>query len=259
MADVLLGKLVWYELLTTDPRAAETFYGDLVGWTVKPFEGIQDYRVLNDAAGRGIGGIMQKPEGMNVPPHWVMYIGTPNIEETIAQVERLGGSGMSELMDVPSVGRIRTMKDPQGAMFSLIQPASSERTPDTAPGIGDASWHELYTTNAEAALHFYSEVFGWRPMDAMDMGAAGKYYMFGRDFMLGGMMTKTPDMAQMPTAWTIYFRVPDVDAAAERVKTAGGQVINGPMDVPGGDRIVQSIDPQGAMFALHRPALQAVA
>jgi predicted enzyme related to lactoylglutathione lyase len=64
-------------------------------------------------------------------------------------------------------------------------------------------------------------------------------------------MTKTPDMAQVPTAWMIYFRVPDVHAAAERVKAAGGSIINGPMEVPGGDWIVQGMDPQGAAFALH--------
>ena len=55
----------------------------------------------------------------------------------------------------------------------------------------------------------------------------------------------------MPSAWSIYFRVDDVDAGAERIKANGGQVINGPMDVPGGDRIVNAVDPQGAAFSLH--------
>jgi len=86
----------------------------------------------------------------------------------------------------------------------------------------------------------------------------GKYHMFGRSFPLGGMMTKTAEMEQSgaPTAWGVYFRVKDVDAAAEQVKANGGMVVNGPMDVPGGDRVVQCVDPQGAMFALHRPAAQ---
>ena len=260
MADPLLGKLLWYELLTTDMNAAKAFYTGIIGWTTKPFDvgNSQPYEVLNDAAGRGIGGIMPKPEGMNVPPHWVMYIGVPKIEDAIAHIERLGGSGMSPLMDIPNVGRIRTMKDPQGAMFSILEPAPSERTPDAQPGLGDASWHELYTTNAEAAIHFYSEVFGWQPTDTYDIGPMGKYYMFGRSFPLGGMMTKSPEMekAGAPTAWGIYFRVADVDAAAQQVKANGGMVINGPMDVPGGDRVVMCTDPQGAMFSLHRPAGQ---
>jgi predicted enzyme related to lactoylglutathione lyase len=86
----------------------------------------------------------------------------------------------------------------------------------------------------------------------MDMGPMGKYYMFGRGLAsLGGMMTKTPDMASMPNAWMVYFRVPDVDAAVDRIKSKGGKVLNDPMEVPGGDRILQAMDPQGAAFALH--------
>jgi uncharacterized protein len=257
MADLLLGKPVWYELLTTDLAAAEAFYTAVVDWTVAPFEGgtgTHPYRVLNNAGGRGVGGMMPLPEGMNAPPHWVMYLGAPDIDEAIATVERLGGSGLSPLLDIPDVGRLRTMRDPQGAMFSLLEPSSSERTPDTPPGLGEVSWHELYTTDAEAAMRFYTEAFGWKETDVFDMGPMGKYRMFGRSFPLGGMMTKTPDMANLPTHWGLYFRVPDVDAGAERVKAKGGQVLQGPMDVPGGDRVVQCMDPQGAAFSLHRPA-----
>jgi hypothetical protein len=50
--------------------------------------------------------------------------------------------------------------------------------------------------------------------------------------------------------WLYYFNVSDIDAAVDRVKTGGGQILNGPMQVPGGDWIVQGKDPQGAMFAL---------
>jgi predicted enzyme related to lactoylglutathione lyase len=261
MSDSLLGKLVWYELVTTDVKAAEAFYTEIVGWTVTPFPGLgQPYDVLNNAAGKGMGGVMKIPDGMNYPPHWVMYIGTPNIDDTIAQIGRLGGMTLSPPIDAPEVGRMRTMLDPQGAMFSLIQPASQERSADAAPGIGDGSWRELYTTDAQAAMNFYREVFGWQPTGEFDMGPGmGMYYMFGRSFPLGGMMTKTKEMEQVPTAWGIYFRVPDPDAAAEKVKAKGGQVINGPMDVPGGDRIVQCIDPQGGAFNLHRPPPQPAA
>jgi predicted enzyme related to lactoylglutathione lyase len=69
--------------------------------------------------------------------------------------------------------------------------------------------------------------------------------------MIGGMMNKPAAMAQVPPHWAIYFRVPDIDAAAERVKANGGQILNGPMDVPGGDRVLNAMDPQGAAFSLH--------
>ena len=254
MADAsVLGRLLWYELLTTDMKAAEQFYKAVVGWSVAPFEGSpQPYDMWIRADGVSVGGVMKLPEGMNVPPHWGMYVGVPRLEEGVAAVERLGGSALSPVIDVPTVGRMRTMKDPQGAMFSIYEPTSAPQRPEGEPQVGDVSWHELYTSDADAAMTFYPSLFGWKPGDAMDMGEMGKYYMFGRDFPIGGMMNKPPAMAQVPPAWSFYFRVEDVHAGLERVKANGGQVTNGPMEVPGGDWIVNCMDPQGAAFSLHQ-------
>ena len=60
---------------------------------------------------------------------------------------------------------MQMMMDPQGAAFYIIEPASAEQRPETAPEIGDASWHELMTTDAPAAMKFYQQVFGWQPSD----------------------------------------------------------------------------------------------
>jgi predicted enzyme related to lactoylglutathione lyase len=253
MADSsVLGRFLWYELLTTDMKAAERFYGAVVGWTVAPFDGSpQPYDMWIRPDGAPMGGVMTLPEGMNVPPHWGMYVGVSELDAAAAQVERLGGSAMSPVIDVPTVGRMRTMKDPQGAMFSIYEPISPPAQPEGEPTLGDASWHELYTTDGDAAMAFYTELFGWNPTEAMDMGEMGKYQMFGRAFPLGGMMKMSPEMGQMPPAWNIYFRVDDVHTGAERVKANGGQLLNGPMEVPGGDWIVNCVDPQGAAFSLH--------
>jgi uncharacterized protein len=253
MADASVrGRILWYELLTTDMKAAEKFYTAVVGWSVAPFEGSPEpYDMWNRSGGGPIGGVMTIPKGMNFPPHWGMYVGVPKLEDGTSQIQRLGGTTLSEVIDVPTVGRMRTMKDPQGVAFSIYEPASEPQRPEAEPQMGDVSWHELHTTNAEAALKFYTEMFGWRLMDTMDMGPVGKYYMFGRSFMLGGMMNKMPEMANIPPHWGFYFRVPDVDASVAVVKGNGGQVLNGPMDVPGGDRIINCMDPQGAAFSLH--------
>jgi predicted enzyme related to lactoylglutathione lyase len=110
------------------------------------------------------------------------------------------------------------------------------------------------TTDQDAALTFYQDVFHWQLDQTMDMGEIGKYMMFKRPTghgMIGGIMNKPAQLANVPSNWQIYFRVPDVDAAAERIKAAGGQVINGPMEVPDGDRVLNALDPQGAAFGLH--------
>jgi predicted enzyme related to lactoylglutathione lyase len=206
-------------------------------------------------ADRNVGGAMTLPAELaqhGVPPHWGMYVGVEKLEPAAADVARLGGGALSEVIDVPTVGRMQAMRDPQGAAFSIYEPLSPPPRAEAAPELGDVSWIELMTTDAPAALAFYQQLFGWQTTETMDMGPMGKYHMFGRHLgSMGGMMNKSPEMAEIPPNWGLYFRVADLDAAVERVKAGGGQILNGPMEVPGGDRIVNCMDAQGAPFSLH--------
>ena len=252
-SSTLLGRPLWYELMTTDMKAAEGFYETVVGWTTSPFAGAaHPYTMFTRSGDVPVGGVMTKPDEVKAPPFWAMYVGVPNLEEAASHIKELGGSAHTEVIEVPNVGRMQMMMDPQGAAFYIYEPASAEQRPEAAAEVGEASWHELMTTDQPAATRFYQEVFGWQPSDAMDMGPAGKYQMFNRPHgMIGGMMNKPPEMATVPPNWQIYFRVPDADAAAERIKANGGTIVNGPMEVPGGDRVLSAMDPQGAVFGLH--------
>jgi uncharacterized protein len=252
----MLGRPVWYELMTTDMKAAESFYKTVVGWTSEPFAGASHpYTALNRSGNVGIGGIMERPAEMKAPPFWAMYVAVPRLEDAVAQITKRGGKTHTDVISIKDVGRMQLMMDPQGAAFYIIEPASHEQRPETAPEIGDASWHELMTTDQDAAWKFYQEVFHWQHDQTMDMGEMGKYLMFKRPTghgMIGGIMNKPPQMASVPSNWQIYFRVPNVDEAAKRITAAGGKVINGPMDVPDGDRVLNALDPQGAAFGLHQ-------
>jgi uncharacterized protein len=253
----LLGRPVWYELMTTDMAAADNFYRNVVGWTSAPFEASPNpYKVFKRSGDVQAAGLMKTPDGMNMPPFWAMYIAVPKLEDAVAHIKRLGGSELSGIIDVPTIGRMQMLKDPQGAAFYIIQPLSTEERPEGDPEIGEASWHELMTTDAPAAMRFYQEIFGWQPGEAMDMGPAGKYHIFNRPHgMIGGMMNKPPEMANVPPHWMIYFRVPDIQAATARITANGGKILNGPMEVPGGAWVVNAMDPLGAAFALHaKPA-----
>ena len=195
----LLGRPLWFELVTTDMKAAEQFYSAVVGWTVTPFRsGSEPYDMWTRTGENSVGGVMPVPQGMKFPPHWVMYIGVPNLEEAIAHVERLGGSAMSPVIQVPDVGRMRIMHDAQGAMFAIFEPApstGSANSPETPAELGEASWRELQTNDAAAAMRFYADLFGWREAQSMDMGPMGKYHIFARQWDLGGIMNKPPEMA----------------------------------------------------------------
>jgi uncharacterized protein len=249
----ILGRHVWSELMTIDTKAAETFYDKVVGWTSEPSPNSpMPYTQFKRSGGTPVAGLMERPAGMNMPPFWSMYIAVPNLDEAVAQIKRLGGSELSGVIDVPTIGRLQMLKDPQGAAFYIIQPEPRDNPPEGDPEVGEPSWIELMTTDAPAAMKFYQELFGWQPSQAMDMGEMGTYQMFNRGpRMIGGMMNKPKEMAQAPPHWAIYFRVPDINAAAERIKANGGKILNGPMEVPGGDQILNAMDPQGAAFSLH--------
>ncbi len=252
MADIPNGRLCWYELLTTDPESAQNFYPHVVGWTTGQWDAGANPYTMWLAGDVGIGGVMQLPDeavARGAPSHWLMYVSTPDIRATADKATELGAEVMTEL-NIPEVGDIAVVQDPQGAMFAAYQPSGEAPGHDGPPNLGEVSWHELLTTDWEAAFAFYSELFGWQEADHMDMGEMGRYQMFSRGaHQLGGMMNRPPDMPV--TAWLLYFHVADVAEAVEKVREHGGQVFNGPMEVPGGDIIAQGFDPQGSAFALH--------
>ena len=179
--------------------------------------------------------------------------------EGVPGLADLGARGVELLQRHEEVGVVRALgfePEPElhrpGELGVFIEPAVEERRPEGPAQPGEASWHELMTTDMPAAMKFYQEVFGWQPSDSMDMGEMGTYQMFNRPHgMIGGMMTKPPQMANVPPNWQIYFRVPDIKSAVERIKANGGQILNGPMEVPGGDWVVNAADAQGAAFGLH--------
>lgn len=253
MAGTPKGRFGWHELYTSDPVAAQAFYTNVIGWTTQIWEGGPEPYTMWVAGEVPMGGVMKLPPQAveaGAPPNWVAYVTTPDADATIARAKQLGGSLVWGPFDVPTVGRFGGLTDPQGAHFAILQPSGDPPGHDGASAMGEVSWHELATTDWEAAWAFYSDLFDWQKADAMDMGEMGTYQMFGRGaHPLGGLFNKPP---QIPVPnWLPYVRVPDLDASLERVRAGGGQVLNGPMEVAGGDRIAQCMDPQGAAFALH--------
>lgn len=248
------GRFVWHELMTNDTQAAKAFYEEVVGWGVKRFEGAPMEYDMWMAGEVPIGGLMVLPQEaarMGTPPNWLAYIEVPDIDATVSQAAELGGLVLVPPHTIPMVGRFGVIQDPQGAVFAVIT-NETPMPPEDDPKPREFSWHELITTDLDGAQKFYRALFGWVDKGENDMGPEmGMYKMFGCDrFTYGGMFKKSPQMPA-PTHWMHYVSVDSADAAAERATKAGGQVVNGPMEVPGGDRIATIIDPQGASFAVH--------
>jgi uncharacterized protein len=244
------GKFIWYELLAADPAAARSFYEAVVGWTASDAGGENAGYTILSAGGRGVGGIGGCSEGST--PGWTAYVAVADADSAARRLAAAGGEVLNGPGDIPNVGRFAEVADPQGATFKLLAPTprGGEMPPLERMAPGNVGWHELYTTDWEAAAAFYEAQFGWARDRTMDMGPMGTYQLFAAEpggEAIGGMMTM-PDLPK--PAWGFYFVVEGVDAAAERVKQAGGTVAMGPMQVPDGSFVLQGRDPEGAMFAL---------
>ena len=252
----LLGRPLWYELMTTDPKAAETFYDRVVGWTSAPFPpSPQPYTVFNRKGGTPVAGVMATPEGMKAPPFWAMYVGVVKLEETAAKIKRLGGSECSPVIEVPTVGRMQMMKDPQGAAFYIYEPSSAEQ-----PARGGRRGRRRVVARADDVRR----AGGNEVLQRRVRVAAQRVTRHGRDGQVPHVQPsprndrRHDEPAARNGARTAQlaglFPRAGHHAAVERIKSNGGKILNGPMEVPGGDWVVNAMDPQGAAFALHAKA-----
>ncbi len=254
-ASSALGTFVWYDQMSNDLPAAEAFYTRAIGWTLAPNTmNAQRYTLLKagDAAVGGLMPISEDAAKMGARPAWMGYIAVDDAKAFADKVKAAGGAIHRPPTDIPNVGTFAIASDPHGAGFILFKGNSDDAPAQDPATPGHVGWHELHAGDQATAFAFYSGLFGWKKGEAMDMGPMGIYQIFSTgDRQGGGMMTKT---AQTPAPfWLYYFTVDAIDAAAGRVKSAGGQIVNGPMQVPGGQWIVQGLDPQGAMFAMVSP------
>ena len=240
-----VGKFVWHEQVSSEPKDAEGFYTQLFGWGTEVFRpGEVDYTMIS-TGGQSHGAFATAMEGAP-PPHWLSHIRVENLDETVEKATSAGGQIAAGPFEMGDVGRMAIIGDPQGAYVSAYQPLNDGPVPE-----GVFIWDELGTTDADGAQRFYEEVFGWT---TNDMGPDyGGYRVFNRgETGIAGLMT-LPD-ASLPPHWQPYVQVDDPDAVVARAGELGGSTLAEPMDVPNVGRLAVLQDPQGATFGILRPA-----
>ncbi len=255
------GQFVWFEVMTRKLDQAKTFYGAVAGWH------FHDWEVSNGAPyvmcsptsdpKGSVGGMMemQEPEfPAQIPSHIMGYISVDNADDIVQQAVDLGAQVVHGPADIPKVGRFAILSDPQGGMFSILESLNNTWEKER-PTPGHVSWCELLTTDIDAAYAFYAALFGWTIKSDMDMGGGEVYRMVScpnspseSDYGFGGIF-KMPSQGSH-AAWNFYVAVADLDASLAAVAANGGKILNGPMDVPGGDRVAQCVDAEGTHFAL---------
>jgi len=244
--ETAVGRFVWHDHISGDPAAASGFYGELLGWEIEVWKpGEMDYPMIK--VGEQTHGGFGPAQG-GAPPHWLAHVIVDDVDAAVGRVEAAGGRIVAPAMDIPEVGRMAVVADPQGAILSLFAPAG-----EAPASQGVFVWDELMTTDVESAKRFYAEVVGWESRN-MDMGQGIIYTMFssGGSDRAGGMTTP-PQAEGTPPNWMTYLGTDNVDATAEKAKSLGANIMMEPFDVPTVGRLAVLADPTGAAVGLFRP------
>ena len=257
------GSFIWYELMTTDAAAAKRFYDPVVGWSVDADRVATDvnYRMINRADGGMAGGLLELTPEMRdggARPMWLGYLHAADVDAKVEEIKADGGQVMMAPWDQPGVGRLAMVNGPEGAPFYLMDPIPPEGKPDAVSDVFSVDqpqhvrWNELWSADPAKSIDFYKRRFGWSQEGDMDMGEMGKYQFVQHNGVgIGAVMPTMPDMPQ--SMWNFYIGVDDIDRATDAVRFGGGQVVNGPQEIPGGEFAVNAVDPQGALFGLVGP------
>ena len=242
---------VWYELLTTDMSAAQSFYGKVVGWDVQDASTPGFAYRLFSTTGTPVAGLMELPldgQKKGATPRWVGYVAVEDLEGAIDRLRRLGGTVYVPPTD-SNVGRLAVVADPQTATLALIR-GLKYGDPAAAPGgLGRVVWHELFAADAKAAFEFYRSVLGWQQAEPMTAPIKSYQLFAAGEWTMGGMLNKIAN-APVPF-WLYYFEVADLDVAIGQVRKEGGVITGGPVELSADIWMAHCIDPQGAVFALQ--------
>lgn len=246
--------ILWTDLMSTDVEASKKFYGELFGWQAKNAEGAPGPYTMLSLENESVGAMMPIDPEMSkqgIPPHWSVYIYVENLEQTMARIQQHGGKVLCGPMEVMTHGRMATCMDPQGAAFNIWQPLQhfgAERMGKD----GGLTWLELMSSDLEAGLKFYAQVFGWtsEPMAPANMTY---HVMMSGQNPVGGAMGLPPG-APMPPSWAVYFQVQDMASMIARAQSLGASLHMPETPVPGKGSFAFLGDPQGALFYLWRPA-----
>jgi predicted enzyme related to lactoylglutathione lyase len=258
----LHGKLVWFELVSSDPAKSRSFHADLLGWTVEPQETAGMKYELAKAGGKEVASVRQA-EDKKVKSHWVPFVSVPDVDAAVAAVEQNKGKVVKAAMDVPDVGRFAIVSDPNGAEFAVFKSVKSD-DPDTDHAKqGEFVWAENMTKSKKAqgtAMAFYPAAVGYTAssMDVTEGKAKSKYEMLsmagpdGTPKHRAGVVPAKP--ASLGGHWLPWVAVDDVDATVGKVKGLKGKVVTKPHDIPGVGRAALVTDPTGAPLGLLKAA-----
>lgn len=245
------GQFVWFDLLTHRPGAVEPFYAALFGWTFEAQAGRDNpYKVIR-AGGQPIGGIVDvSARKADVPePVWLSYVSVPDVDKAAADVRQRNGKVLKEPLDLGRAARAAVVTDPAGALLGLARIAKGDPPEAVATAPGRFLWVEYVAEDAESALGFYRETFGYAA-ERLE-GTAVPYWVLRTAGVSRAGLFQRP-WSGVRSNWLPYVLVADAAAAAQKARSLGGKVLLEPRaDVRSGTLALVT-DPSGAALALQQ-------
>ena len=245
----------WYELTTSDGKAAKDFYSSLFGWKSQDNPAGEMIYTMHQLDGHNVAASFAMTEDMarrGVKPHWRVYFTVEDAQASADLAQEAGGKVVAGPLAVFTAGIMAAIEDPQGAAFSIWQPRDHIGV-EVKGETGAVSWTELMTGDPEVPKTFYSKVF---PLVAEDEKMAnGQDYTLmklGGEPVAGILQMSEEQMKSAPCHWYPYFMVDDIDGSIAKARARGGDAFLEKMDIQ--HVFIAGIeDPQGATFMLMQP------
>lgn len=261
------GVTCWIDTEQPDPQAASRFYGGLFGWTLTDAvpAGAPGSYLIATLDGQDVGAIGPTSAGAAA---WNTYVAVDDADATAAAVTAAGGTVVSSPSDAGPGGRAATCADPAGAGFRLWQArrrlgAQVTNTP------GAWNFSDLHTPDRDAAMTFYTPIFGWRAVD-LEHGAGTMLHVPGYGDHLAATVdpgiyerqaAAPPGFADVigglaitgpgePARWHVTFTVADRDDSAATAERLGARIVTSSDDLWTKNALVR--DPQGAEFTVSQ-------
>lgn len=240
---VLLGKVIWHDLLTPDIERSQRFYGALFGWT---FEKVASGYALARNAGEPVAGFAKLDRARDAS-YWMPLVSVPDVDTAVVHTDSEGGETLLEPIDIPGRGRVAVVRDPQGAAFALIHNSQGDPV-DRDPVVNGWLWNEIWTDDVEASGAYYESLVGYQPLQREVNDHPYVFLARGGKARVG--LVQKPD-AEIGNTWVAYIKVADVTATVQKAEALGGNVLMAPRPDMSNGRIAILTDPEGAGFVVQ--------
>jgi predicted enzyme related to lactoylglutathione lyase len=244
----LPGKFVWFDLATEDPAGARAFYGAVFGWTFREVAGSPRDYLLIESGGVKVGGVLRhtRPAGAKVGARWLSVVSVRDVARAAELARSRGGEVLLAPRSIRGRGTHAVLRDPEGAVFGVLA-AEGGDPPDTPVADGEFYWLDLFARDPAKAAAFYAAVAGLE-VDVGEVAGRPRTLLSTGGVARAGV-ARLPAGADRP-GWLPYVLVPDVPAALERARRAGGRVVLAPRaDLLGGNLAIIA-DPLGGIVGV---------